>query len=70
MSKQKQRKILRKSTQLKSNENKHVHSYLPPFGIVEKRMIEADRLKHGFCNHHLFGNGGKTTCDTFKYMVR
>jgi len=45
--------FLRKLTQPKSKENNHGHSYLPPFGIIEKRMITGNRLKQGVCNHQL-----------------
>jgi len=34
---QKQEKIFNKVNSAKSKKNKHDHSYLPPFGIIEKR---------------------------------
>ena len=41
-----------------------------PFWHHGKEIIRANRLKQGVCNHHLLGDGGKTTCDTLKYVVR
>jgi len=42
----------------------HWSSYLPPFGIIKKEG--ANSQTEGVCYHHHFGNGGKSTCDTFK----
>ena len=36
----------------------HGHFNLPPFGIIEKRLMK-NRVKQGVCNHHLLGNGEK-----------
>jgi len=37
-------KILKKSTQTKSNQNNHGHAYLPSFGIILKKGSQS---KHG-----------------------
>ena len=41
-----------------------------PLSTSSKKGGQVKKEKKDVCSHHHLGNGGKTTCDTLKYMVR